>query len=233
MTRKRMFSNDIINTDDFIDMPLSSQALYFHLGMNADDEGFVQPKRIMRMVQAKDDDLKVLVSKKFVQYFESGVLVIVDWHVNNYLDKNRIKPTEYQEEKKKLLLTDGSKYELNKCLTNAKQMFTQSSIEESSIEEYKETLCDFEDFWNLYPVKKGKKTAKQKWERLNEKTKLLILADIPERTNDDAWKRGYIPHPTTYLNQERWTDEITPYQNAGRKKQITVLSDTNQDLLGN
>ena len=233
MTRKRMFSNDIINTDDFIDMPLSSQALYFHLGMSADDEGFVQPKRIMRMVQAKDDDLKVLVSKKFVKYFESGVLVIVDWHVNNYLDKNRIKPTEYQEEKKKLLLTEGNKYELNKCLTNDKQMLTQYRVEESSIEENRINTVHFEEFWNLYPVKKGKKTAEQKWCRLDRETQNLILADIPERKNDDGWKRGYIPHPTTYLNQERWNDEITPYQNAGRKKQITVLSDNSQNLLGN
>lgn len=217
-----MFSNDIINTDDFIDMPLSAQALYFHLGMNADDEGFIQPRRIMRMIQAKDDDIKVLMAKRFVKQFESGVIVIVDWHINNYLDKNRTKPTEYQKERKKLLLTEGSKYELNNGLTGVKQTLNQNRVEESSIEENRVTMCRFDEFWNLYPIKKGKKTAQQKWNKLSDEKQELAMQDIQDRLQrDQQWQRGFIPHPTTYINQERWEDEMGP---KTYKKSVAILN---------
>ena len=103
-----------------MDMPSGSKALYFLLGMEADDEGFVSPKRVMRIYGGSDDDLKVLIAKRFVIPFESGVVVITNWHDNNYLDKNRMKPTKYQKERQTLILTRDRQYELNNGLTDVK-----------------------------------------------------------------------------------------------------------------
>ena len=103
MARRRMFSLDVVDTDAFLDLPSSSQALYFHLGMRADDDGFVSsPKRITATVGASPDDLKLLVAKGFIIPFESGVCVIRDWKINNYLRPDRYTPTLYQEEKAQL-----------------------------------------------------------------------------------------------------------------------------------
>ena len=121
MAQKRMFDRGIIRTDNFIDMPPTSQNLYFHLGMEADDEGFVSPKMVMRMIGSGDDDLKVLIMKGFVLPFQSGVIVITDWNENNYLDKNRLKETKHQEEKKQLCLTNNNKYVFNTCLTSIEE----------------------------------------------------------------------------------------------------------------
>ena len=116
-----MFDKAIIDTDRFMDLSMSSKALYFLLGMEADDEGFVSYKKVMRIHGGNEDDLKVLVAKKFLIIFESGVVVITDWNTNNYLDKNRTKETEYQKEKSMLLLTNLNKYELNTGLTSIEE----------------------------------------------------------------------------------------------------------------
>ena len=99
MAEKRMFTQKIIDSDAFLDMPLSTQALYFHLNMRADDDGFVNnPKRIQRTIGASEDDLKLLIVKRFVIGFESGVLVIKHWRMHNTLRKDRYNPTQYQDE---------------------------------------------------------------------------------------------------------------------------------------
>ena len=98
MAQRRMFSKSIIRTDAFLEMPLTAQCLYFHLGMEADDDGFITPKMIMRSLGSNDDDLKILKAKKFVLPFESGVIVIRHWKENNYIQSDRYKPTIYQEE---------------------------------------------------------------------------------------------------------------------------------------
>lgn len=135
MARKRMFDRDILETDSFADLSMSAKALYFLLGMEADDEGFVSPKRVLRIYGGNADDIKALIFKKFIIPFESGVVVITDWNENNYLDKNRIKETNYQEEKK-LLALDKRKYKLlNNGLTEVKQMFNQERVGESRREE--------------------------------------------------------------------------------------------------
>ena len=95
-----MFSQQITDSDSFLDMPLSAQALYFHLGMTADDDGFVNnPKRIQRVIGANEDDLKLLIAKKFIIAFESGVVVIKHWKINNAIRSDRYTPTVYTEEK--------------------------------------------------------------------------------------------------------------------------------------
>lgn len=113
MANKRMFSLSIVDTDAFLDMPVSSQLLYFHLAMRADDEGFVgNPKRLMRMLGANEDDYKVLVAKKFIVPFESGVAVIKHWLIHNTIRMDRYAPTTYIEEKKQLVLKDNKAYKL-------------------------------------------------------------------------------------------------------------------------
>ena len=103
MARRIMFSLDVVDTDRFLDMPSSTQALYFHLGMRADDDGFVaSPKRTTAMCGCSADDLNLLAAKGFVRPFESGVLVIVDWKKNNLLRPDRYTPTQFQKEKAQL-----------------------------------------------------------------------------------------------------------------------------------
>ena len=118
MAQRRMFNKTITNSDNFLDMPDSSQNLYFHLSMNADDDGFVDNwKSIMRMTGHKEDDLKVLIAKQYIIPFESGVIVIRHWRLNNYLQKDRITPTNYKQEMALLSTDDNNVYNLDtKCI---------------------------------------------------------------------------------------------------------------------
>ena len=103
MANRRMFSLDVVDTDKFLDMPATSQCLYFHLGMRADDEGFVSsPKRITKLVNCASDDLNVLVSRGYVLPMGDGVVVLTHWKMNNYIQSDRYKPSVYQEERKKI-----------------------------------------------------------------------------------------------------------------------------------
>lgn len=111
MAERRMFTDRITESDAFLDMPMTSQCLYFHLCMNADDDGFVKnPKRIQKMLGASEDDAKLLVAKAFVLPFESGVIVIKHWRMHNLLRKDRYKSTEYLEEKAMLYLKENGAY---------------------------------------------------------------------------------------------------------------------------
>lgn len=113
MAEKRMFSKTIIDSDAFLDMPLSSQALYFHLSMRADDDGFVNnPKKIQRIIGCGDDDLKLLMCKKFLIPFESGIVVIKHWRIHNYIRNDRYKETNYIEEKSMLGIEKNKAYSL-------------------------------------------------------------------------------------------------------------------------
>jgi hypothetical protein len=111
MAQRRMFSPQIIDSDAFLDMSSSAQSLYFHLGMRADDDGFVgNPKKILRMVGGNDDDLKILIAKRFVLIFETGVIVIKHWRINNLVRKDWYKETSYLEEKNQLKIKENGAY---------------------------------------------------------------------------------------------------------------------------
>lgn len=111
MAERRMFTQKITESDAFLEMPMSSQALYFHLCMNADDDGFVKnPKSIQRLVGSKEDDLKILVAKRFILPFDTGVIVIKHWRMHNLLRKDRYKETVYTDEKLMLYLKDDGAY---------------------------------------------------------------------------------------------------------------------------
>ena len=133
MAERRMFAKTIIDSDAFLDMPLSAQALYFHLSMRADDDGFINnPKKIQRMVGASDDDCKLLIMKRFIITFDSGVIVIKHWKIHNYIRNDRYKPTIYEEEKAMLTEKENKAYtEANDGLgiPNGYQMDTQVRLE--------------------------------------------------------------------------------------------------------
>lgn len=136
MANRRMFSLDVVDTDKFLDMPATSQNLYFHLGMRADDDGFVSsPRKITKLVNCGNDDLNVLVSRGFVLPVGDGIVVITHWKQNNYIQKDRYKPTIYQKEAKKLV-EKGGVYELDtECIQDVSKMETQVRIDKDSIAE--------------------------------------------------------------------------------------------------
>ena len=114
MAERRMFAKKITESDAFLDMPSSTQMLYFHLSMNADDDGFVNnPKKIQRMCGASNDDFKLLIAKSFVILFESGVIVIKHWKMHNYIQSDRYRPTDYVEEKSMLGIKKNKAYTLD------------------------------------------------------------------------------------------------------------------------
>ncbi|MDT2427699.1 DnaD domain protein [Enterococcus avium] len=127
MAERRMFAKTIIDSDAFLDMPLSSQALYFHLSMRADDDGFINnPKKIQRMVGSSEDDLKLLIAKRFIIAFESGVIVIKHWKIHNYIQKDRYKPTMYQDEKSMLIDKNNKSYTVEaECIHDGYSLETQ------------------------------------------------------------------------------------------------------------
>lgn len=199
MAQKRMFSLNVVDTDNFLEMPISSRLLYYELGMRADDDGFVDNwKKILLFTGLKQDDLKVLISKKFIIPFESGVIVIRHWRLNNYLQNDRTKPTIYQEELKKLELDNNNvyimdtecihsidknsidKYSIEKERVERKRNFVKPTIDE--IQKYcdernnginAEAFYDFYESKNWY-VGKNKmqdwKACVRTWEKRTDKT---------------------------------------------------------------
>ena len=132
MAEKRMFAKTIIDSDAFLDMSLSTQALYFHLSMRADDDGFVNnPKKIQRMIGAGDDELKMLIAKKFIIPFESGVCVIKHWRIHNYIQKDRYKETVYKDEKAHLILKENKAYKFvdTPCIHSVSNSETQIRLD--------------------------------------------------------------------------------------------------------
>lgn len=178
MAERRMFAKTIIDSDAFLDMPLSTQSLYFHLSMRADDDGFINnPKKIQRMVGASGDDLKLLIAKNFIIPFESGIVVIKHWKIHNYIRSDRYKETVYAEEKASLNIKENGAYTFGipndtqldaTCVPDEYQMDTQvrlgqvslgkDSVSIGSASQPSPAAVDafFDSVWKLYPVKKGK-----------------------------------------------------------------------------
>ena len=186
MANRRMFSLDVVDTDRFLEMPASSQNLYFHLGMRADDDGFVSsPKKITKLVNCGEDDLNVLISKGFVIAFDGGIVVIRHWKQNNYIQSDRYKQTLYQKELSALTVNNGA-YEIcmyTPCIQSVSKMEAQDSIEldsniicspdgdqesekteKQAVASEEKTVLeqdteDFEIIYKAYPKKRGKAKA--------------------------------------------------------------------------
>ena len=144
MAERRMFTKKITESDAFLDMPSSTQMLYFHFSMNADDDGFVNnPKKIQKMCGASDDDFKLLIAKSFIILFDSGIIVIKHWKMHNYIQADRYRPTDYVEEKSMLGIKSNKAYTLEvskmdtECIQNGyigKDSIGKVSIDKNSID---------------------------------------------------------------------------------------------------
>ena len=165
-----MFSIKITESDAFLDMPLSAQALYFHLGMNADDDGFVNnSKKIKRSIGASDDDLKLLIAKRFLLSFPNGIVVIKHWKMNNYIQKDRYKPTVYQDEKNALTIKENNSYTDNVStldttwIQNVSTLDTQVSIgKDRENTNYQEIISLYNEICISFPRVKVLSEARKK-----------------------------------------------------------------------
>lgn len=132
MAERRMFAKTIVTSDAFLDMPSTSRCLYFTLAMFADDDGFVNnPKSIMRQIGSSVDDMNILLAKKFIISFDSGVIVIKHWKIHNYIQKDRYKETKYLEEKATLSIDEKGAY--TECIQDVSKLDTQVSIGKGSL----------------------------------------------------------------------------------------------------
>ena len=212
MAKKRMFSLTVCDTDRFLDLPSSAQSLYFHLGLRADDDGFVaSPRRITAICGSTTNDLQLLVDNELVVSFESGVCAIKDWRVNNTIRSDRYTPTIYTCENALLM------EQFPECHPNVNQMGdtleTQYRLDKISKDKSSSICTDtnFEIFWQAYPKKKDKAKAQKAFTEAIKKTDLdTMLHALEEQKSSWEWQKDsgqYIPLPTSWLNGCRWEDE--------------------------
>lgn len=226
MAERRMFSKTIVDSDAFLDMPMSTQCLYFHLNMRADDDGFVNnPKRIQRMVGAADDDLKLLIAKSFILSFESGVIVIKHWRMNNYLRNDRYKPTAYQDEKNKLILKENNAYSYidndvgipmgNQMPTNGKPSIGKVSID-------KDIIYIVEQIINYLNSKTGKSFKKNV-----KKNQSVIKARLKEGYQLDDFYKVIDKKTNDWLNNSDMNRYLRPETLFGPKFEGYLNESTN------
>lgn len=218
MANRRMFTKKIVDSDAFLNMPLSSQVLYFHLSMRADDDGFVNnPQKITRMVGASPDDFNILVAKNFVITFDTGVIVIKHWRMHNYIRGDRYQETEYKDEKSQLRLKENGAYTLGgipHVIPNDIPTVTTGKVRlELGKSKVIKTIVHFDTFWSAYPKKIGKDKCRRWFDMRKVDDSLLdeMLTALEIQKKSDQWTKDdgkFIPHPYTWLNQGRWQDEI-------------------------
>lgn len=207
MATRRMFSLDVVNTDLFLDMPVSAQCLYFHLGMRADDDGFIaSPKQIMRMATCTQDDMKILVSKGFVIPFESGIVVIRHWKQHNYIQSDRYRKTKYTEEKDRLELKDNVYVLDTERIQSSSKADTQYRLSKDIVRDRDNNYSvHFESFWNAYPRKKEKAKAYKCYNaRLNdgysEEELLTAATEYAKECKERKTEERYIKLGSTFLS---------------------------------
>lgn len=212
MAQKRMFTMKIVDSDAFLDMPLSAQCLYFHLNMRADDDGFIgNPKRIMRTVGCRDDDMKILVSKKFLLVFDSGVIVIKHWRMHNFLAKDRYHETQYIDEKDMLRIKQNKSYSLthgeplnNPGIIDVEEEEAPLLTDSKAAKKSSNYSDDFEAFWKEYPRKADKGQAYRKYQariKNGYSPEELITAARNYKLECDRKRtqQEYIKHAKTFL----------------------------------
>lgn len=235
-----MFTKKITDDDHFLNLSSPAQALYLHLSMNADDDGFCnQITASMFKAHASVTDLEALLKNRYIYQFDSGVIVIKHWRMANALRKDRYTPTAFKNEMAMLKVSENGAYKfpdsndvVAERLPNGCQMVAErlpqvsigkvsidknnknniSCNENSEIEVLDQKEMWFESFWEIYPKHQDKKKAKQKFLKLctNEKEYKAIMDGL--RNVLPVWAKKdtkYIPMPTTWLNGERWNDEVS------------------------
>ena len=227
MAQRRMFSRKITETDLFLDMPMSAQCLYFHLNMSADDDGFIgNAKTIRRMIGASEDDLKILLAKEFLIPFESGVVVVKDWKIHNYIRSDRYNETQYLDEKKQLKQRENGSYEIGMTsgIPTVDQRDTQVRLGKDRLGKVREDKpskadaldSEFSEWWNLYDKKIDRKKAYQKFKQCRKKHSLDEIMKGTRAYLKTITDKKYQKHPTTFLNGESYLD-IEGYQQEVRR----------------
>ena len=244
MANKRMFAKTIIDSDAFLDMPLSTQALYFHLSMRADDDGFINnPKKISRMIGCGEDDLKLLIAKKFLLNFESGVVVIKHWLIHNTLRKDRHTPTNYQDELKQLTQKENGSYKKVDEISipnridvtptddgeqlattwqpDGNQLATQYSIDKYSIDKLSKDTLSGSDEPDRVPYEEitgylNEKSGSQ-FRSSTKKTQTLIKARFNEGFKIDDFKRVIDIKTNEWLNNKDMSKYLRPETLFGTK----------------
>ena len=232
MAHKRMFSKDVTGSDAFRDMPTSTQALYFHLGMEADDDGFLGNfKSLMRGVGATDDDLKILISKRFLLQCEEGIIVIKHWLINNTVRRDRYHETKYLKQKKSLITKENGAYtdglQVGKPLVN--HLATEKRIEEDRIEEDSiatqalridqgviDTITNFKEINPSYERLYSNKTQRDAADRLQKKYGSEKVARMVEACQK-ALGEPYAPKITTPFQLERDLAKLVAWYKSQEK----------------
>lgn len=248
MAQRRMLSKKVTDTDFFLEMPLSAQALYFHLNMHADDDGFISNvKTIQRMVGSSEDDRKLLEAKQFILPFDSGVVVIKDWRIHNYIQKDRYNKTIYTNEREQLGVDENGSY--TKCIQVVDEMETQvrlgkdrlgnnnttmtknghdntsnKSVTKKPSKDLEKERADFEALWKLYPRKAGKKTAFRHYQKAikdgvtNKQIQDGIIAYSKTVVNTE---KNFIKQGETFFSKRSWEDD---YSESGGEEQEHMKS---------
>ena len=223
MAQRRMFSRKITESDQFLDMPMSSQSLYFHINMQADDDGFVgNVKTIKRMIGASDDDLKLLIAKQFLIPFETGIVVIRDWKIHNYIQKDRYTETFYQQEKAQLETVENKQYQKmdTECIQSVSSLDTQVRLGKDRLGKERDIQSSSDELDDI-PYKEiidylNEKTGSQ-FRNTTKKTQTLIKARFAEGFNLDDFKKVIDTKATEWLNDSRMNKFLRPETLFGTK----------------
>ena len=194
MAQRRMFSKKITETDLFLDMPMSAQCLYFHLNMSADDDGFIgNAKTIRRMIGASEDDLKLLLAKEFLIPFDNGVVVIKDWKIHNYIQRDRYNETIYKDEKSSLVENENKQYQRlshmdTQCIQNVSNRDTQVRLGKDRLGKdntlsRNSTVYPYEEI-----IKYLNDKANKQYKHTTKKTQTLIKSRFNEGFNLEDFK---------------------------------------------
>jgi len=221
---RRMVSKRITKSSRFLTMPNDVQLLYFHILTEADDDGVVEVYPLIRLLGVPSDNLKVLIAKDFVREInEYQVMIITHWLEHNTIRADRKTDSIYLEQVKEMYpdmefveakqRSDTKKYLDSPRTDNGQRKLSKVKLSKDNINN-----TPFDLFWKEYPNKENKKKAKEIWKRKNLDTSLQEIIDFIKKAREtDRWKKGIIPHPTTFLNQERWEDDLTLYENKNKK----------------
>lgn len=254
MAERRMLTKRVTDDDHFLALSASAQALYLHLSMSSDDDGFCRQVAVcMFKAHASTSDLEALLKNRYVYQFENGVIVIKHWRMANALRKDRYTPTIFQEELAQLALDESGSYALMtdrlpdgcqavaKCLPQVrlgKDRLDKDSIGEVNTLAHPEVSGvviedPFDTFWREYPRKVGKGDARKKFAKALTKTSFDNIMAALQRVKASAqWQKDdgqFIPHPATWLNQERWEDEVSDHVETDKYSGIRKLMEETPD----
>ena len=215
MAQRRMFNKSITNSSNFLMMPQSAQNLYFHFGMNADDDGFCEHFTIMRMTESKPDDLKILQAKGFIHIFDDRVLIITDWKENNYIQKDRYTPSRYLQIYKKeiKLLSEGS-CKNGVCIQNVSNLSTQVRLGKDSIGKD-----------NIETAANAATSAKKKWKDNNSMTlkEFVYWTDLSPQRHIKLIGQYADEKKLAFINHGQWKAFVN--RNVRSARQLANFTD--------